>query len=239
MVAVVSCSQPAWAIRPFITDDARVVGARLVQLETWLQYEDGVLQQWVSPAFGPTDWLELTVGFTHGRRLIAHEGENVSAWEIGGPLVQGKVLLRHADANALPGVAVALGTLLPLGTSAFRAAPGFFVYAALTENLGEEERVLIHFNLGVTVRAPPEAPDLSLLAGLGTQVRLFAGLHAVAEVVFGDAFTGIDALTSQCGFRYIVNEHVQIDATVGGGLAGHPRGFWATAGLRIVSAPLW
>lgn len=244
LVASLLCSAPAWAIRPFITDDARVVGHHLVQLETWLQLEDGVLQNWVSPSFGPTEWLELTVGFAHGPGHVdgraSQSPETTSTWGIGGPLVQAKVLLRHAEPWQLPGVAFTAGSLLPFGTQGFRAAPGFFVYAALTENLGEDERVLIHANLGVSVRSPVDAPpDPSLLVGVGAQVRVVFGLHAVAEAVYGDAYTGIDAFALQGGFRYIINEHVQLDATGGAGIAGQPRPPWLSVGLRLVSGPLW
>ncbi len=235
---------PAWAIRPFITDDARVVGAHLVQFETWLQLEDGVLQNWVSPSFGPTEWLEISVGLVHGPGHIdgrhVQSPDTTSSWGVGGPLIQAKALLRHAEAWQPPGVAFAVGSLLPFGTTGFRAAPGFFLYIALTENLGENERVLIHANLGVSVRSPlDEPPDASPLLGVGTQVRLFCGLHAIGEVVYGDAYTGIDAFALQGGFRYIINEHVQLDATGGAGVAGQPRPPWLSVGLRLVSGPLW
>lgn len=131
-------------------------------------------------------------------------------------------------------------SVTPRPGSGFRAAPGFFLYIALTENLGENERVLIHANLGVSVRSPADAPpDPSPLLGIGTQVRLFYGLHVIGEAVYGDAYTGIDAFALQGGFRYIINEHVQLDATGGAGVAGQPRPPWLSVGFRLVSGPLW
>lgn len=241
---VLLLSTNAFAIRPFITDDARVVGKHLVQLETWLQLEDGVLQNWVSPSFGPTEWLEVSVGFVHGQAHVnSHDPYPPSAppkgWGIGGPLVQAKLLLKHADANSLPGVAVAVGTLLPFGNGGFRAYPGFFVYAALTQNLGDDERVLIHLNLGAASRALETGPNLALLTGIGAQLRLFAGLHGIGEFVYGDAYTNIAAFAVQGGFRYIFNDHVQLDATCGSGVAGQPRPLWFSAGIRLVSWQLW
>ena len=234
---------PALAIRPFITDDARVVGKHLVQLETWFQFEDGVLQNWVSPSMGPTEWLEFSVGFVHGpahvNSLELRPDTRPTGWGIGGPLIQVKALLRRAEPNALPGVAVALGTLLPFGNGGFRAHPGFFVYGALTQNLGEQERVLIHLNIGVAARELETGPDLALLAGVGTQIRLFAGLHGIGELVYGDAYTSIEALAVQGGFRYIFNDHVQLDATCGAGIAGQPRPLWFSAGIRLVTPELW
>lgn len=240
-LVVVLAATPALAIRPFITDDARVVGKHLVQLESWIQLEDGVLQNWVAPAFGPTDWLEVTVGFVHGPAHRNHD-ENAPSpprgWGIGGPLLQAKVLLRHADAWQPPGVAVVFGSLLPFGNGGFRSPAGFFVFAALTQNLGENERVLIHANLGVSTLVEGQG-TAGLLAGVGTQLRLFAGLHLIAETVYGDAYTNIQAFAVQGGFRYIINDHVQLDASTGIGVAGEPRPWWFSAGLRLVSWELW
>ena len=56
----------ARAVRPFITDDARVVGDKLGQVESWLRYDKGSLQHWIVPAIGPTKWAELSIGAVHG-----------------------------------------------------------------------------------------------------------------------------------------------------------------------------
>jgi hypothetical protein len=66
MAGVLCWTLHAHAIRPFITDDARVVGAHLLQLETWVQADAEQLQHWVLPAFGPTERIELTLGAVHG-----------------------------------------------------------------------------------------------------------------------------------------------------------------------------
>jgi hypothetical protein len=206
-----------------------------------VQYEDGALLNWVLPAFGPTDWLELTIGFVHGQVPPHHHGPDPGAshrWGIGGPLVQGKVLLRPAEAWAPPGVAVVLGSLLPFGSDGVRSPPGFFFFFALTQNLGEHERVLIHLNLGASTLMDGQG-TAGLLAGIGTQIRLFAGMHLIAETVYGDAYTNIQAFAVQGGFRYIINDHVQLDASVGVGVAGEPRPWWFSAGIRLVSWALW
>ncbi|HEY0715752.1 MAG TPA: hypothetical protein VGF45_23920, partial [Polyangia bacterium] len=58
--SVVVQAEAAQAIRPFITDDARVVGARSLQMESWVQLDENALQHWILPSFGPTSWLELS-----------------------------------------------------------------------------------------------------------------------------------------------------------------------------------
>ena len=47
-------------VRPFITDDARVVGERLAQLETWIRVDKEAGQHWILGAYGPNKKLELT-----------------------------------------------------------------------------------------------------------------------------------------------------------------------------------
>jgi hypothetical protein len=45
--------QRASAVRPFITDDARVVGFKLAQCESWLRLDMNAQQQWHMFAYGP------------------------------------------------------------------------------------------------------------------------------------------------------------------------------------------
>ncbi|MFN7133113.1 MAG: hypothetical protein ACK4N5_13625, partial [Myxococcales bacterium] len=46
-------SPPALAVRPFITDDARVVGGAQAQLETFSRLDPVSLQHWALVGFGP------------------------------------------------------------------------------------------------------------------------------------------------------------------------------------------
>jgi hypothetical protein len=71
VLALVGLAAPARAIRPFITDDARVVGARTLQLENWVVASGHAFEHWAVPAFGPTDYIELTVGACARRRVRA------------------------------------------------------------------------------------------------------------------------------------------------------------------------
>lgn len=248
--------RPVHAIRPFVTDDARVVGDKLAQLETWILVDRLVLEHNALVAIGPTEWLELTVGLTHGG---VHSGAE-RGYSITGPIVQAKALLVPARNNSWPGFALAAGVLPPLGHGAF-TPPGWggFVYLALTESLFEEW-LLLHANVGVAI-GDGGASTSSLgfggssagrvrtlvTAGFGLQARLVAGLHGVAEVYYGDPYdprTNFPAI--QSGFRYIFNDHVQIDGTFGSTLTavesagGHAQTEQSgTLGLRLVTPELW
>jgi hypothetical protein len=206
-------------------------------------------------AIGPTDWLEVTAGLVHGG---VHTGPE-RGYSITGPIVQAKALLVSARNNSWPGLAIAVGFLPPLGYGAF-TPPGWggFAYVAATESLFDEW-LLLHANVGVAVGedgastsglgfGSSSSSGLRTLVtgGFGFQVRMIAGLHGVGEVYYGDPYdprTNFSAM--QVGFRYIFNDHVQIDGTFGStlisvaGPGGHAQTErWGTLGLRLVSAEL-
>jgi hypothetical protein len=79
----------ARAVRPFVTDDARTVGEGRAQLETWLLLDSLVLEHNVFAAIGPVEWLELSIGATHGG---VHSGDE-SGYSFTGPIVQAKALV--------------------------------------------------------------------------------------------------------------------------------------------------
>jgi hypothetical protein len=247
-------STKAGAIRPFVTDDARVVGDRLAQLETWLLLDRLALEHNLLAALGPTEWLEVTLGMVHGG---LHSGLE-RAYSLTGPIVQAKALLLSAESNGRPGVAIAAGTLPPGGFGPFKADGwGAFGYLALTESLFEES-LLIHANLGFAIgyeflsevernRGEKHRLDTLVTTGLGVQVRLVAGLHGVAEVYYGDPYDSRASYPAmQTGLRYIFGDHVQMDGTFGTTLASidSPDGreqleHWGSLGVRLVSHELW
>ena len=255
MVAAATWSPAAHAIRPFVTDDARVVGDRLAQLETWMLLDRSVLEHNVFVAFGPHRRVELTAGLLHGG---VHSGVS-RQYSLTGPVLQSKVLVLEAQNNAWPGLAVAGGVLPPLGVGPFTPKGwGGFGYVALTESIADET-VLIHANVGLAVGDDgPQSAQLDrgesprarirtlLTTGLATQIRMVAGLHAVGEVYHGDPYDPrTDFFAVQGGARYIFSDHVQSDFTFGTtagkveseGVSRVER--WATIGLRLVTSELW
>jgi hypothetical protein len=249
-------SREAKAIRPFVTDDARVVGDKLAQLETWVLVDRLVLEHHALAAIGPTDWLELTLGVMHGG---VHSGPQ-RGYSITGPLIQAKALLVAPRDNGWPGVAVAVGAFPPVGYGPF-TPPGWsgFAYLAITESLFGED-LLLHANVGTAIgeEGPSATPGAAagsstrslrtlVTTGFGFQVRVLGGMHGLAEIYYGDPFdpqTNFPA--TQVGFRHIFSEQVQIDGTFGSTLRaietldGH-RGLerWGTLGLRLVTPELW
>ena len=238
-------ASPARGITSFVTDDASVVGDKVAQLETWLLVDRLVLEHNTLAAIGPSDWLELTVGFRHGG---VHSGAD-RGYSIAGPVAQVKALLVSARNYSWPGLAIAAGVLPPVGYGAF-APPGWggSTYLALTESL-LDEALLLHANVGVAAGDEGASSSSSRIrtlvtAGLGFQVRIDSGLQGAARNLHGDPYDPRTAL--QAGFCYIFNEWMQLDSTFGstlttvegaGGRAQTEQ--WGTLGLALVTPELW
>ena len=233
-------SSDAEAIRPFVTDDAHTVGKGHVQLETYWRRDRMSLQHWILPAIGPTHWLELTLGGVHGISQLGTSPEK-PRYAIGGPLVQGKFLLRDAVPNHLPGVAIVAGGITPTGDGGFQA-PGWsgFSYLAVTQAFFKEDDLLIHANVGISTVAAPGLDPAKGTWGIGTQVETVFNFHLIGEIFSGDPYAQGTGGAYQAGFRMIFNDHLQLDGTWGGGLWGDTiLPVWFSSGIRIVSRDLW
>jgi hypothetical protein len=223
------------AVRPFITDDARIVGYRLAQWETWLRVDRYSGQQWHMLAYGPHKRLELTAGAVWGYdRPLPDQAELSYAM----PLIQGKFLFREYQPNKPPGVALVAGSFFPAGKGAFvPQGYGTFGFLTISQCFGEKEDLLIHANLGGNYLYVDQAGQLVSTWGIGSQVKLYKGFHLVGEVFSGDPYIPGTGLAYQAGFRHFISEWIQIDATFGQGLAGqHKMPFWGSIGARFVTS---
>lgn len=239
-LACASAPRPAHAIRPFITDDAHTVGRGHVQLETYWRRDRQSFQHWVLPAFGPVPWLELTLGGVHGVAPFRAAPERPS-YAFGGPLVQGKFLLREAVPNHLPGVALVAGGLPQIGRGAFRPpGSGGFGYLAVTQAFFKEDDLLIHANVGLSAVDARGLDPVKVTWGIGTQVETFFDFHLIGEIFSGDPYAPGTGGAYQVGFRQIFTESLQLDMTYGGGLWGDTlTPPWVSSGIRIVTHELW
>jgi hypothetical protein len=118
-----------FAVRPFITDDARVVGFKLFQWEGWLRSDPEGFQSWHMFAYGPHKRIELTLGGAFGADL----GDEPQRFTGSAPLLQVKFLLNEYRPNKLPGVALTTGTFLPLGRGGATAS-GLWIFYLFGSN---------------------------------------------------------------------------------------------------------
>ncbi|MCS6988480.1 MAG: transporter [Chloroherpetonaceae bacterium] len=225
-------AQPAQRVRPFITDDARVVGRRLWQLESWYRQDEGGLEQWFLFAYGPTRWLELTFGGVTGAERLPTTNE----FGLGIPLLQAKFLFKEYLPNELPGVGFVIGSFLPSGTGPLKPEGyGAFSYLAVTQSLGKNDDLLLHLNLGVSYIDAPRPDKRQFTWGLGAQLRMIDGFHFVGEFFSGDPYVPGSGLSYQIGFRHFFSDDFQIDGTFGKGIGGEsPLPPWFSAGVRLV-----
>lgn len=221
-------------VRPFITDDARVVGERLAQLETWVRFDKEAGQHWLLGAYGPNKKLELTAGGVYGYQ-VDHDSKKTFSYAL--PLLQAKVLFKEYKPNKAPGFGMVIGTFLPVGQGAFKPAGyGTFGYLTVSQCFGEGDKFLFHGNLGGNYLHVDGSNNLISTWGLGTQIKAYKGMHLVGEIFSGDPYIPGTGTSWQAGYRYFFSDLVQIDMTVGNGIAGDViMPFWYTAGVRIVT----
>lgn len=221
-------------VRPFITDDARVVGKELAQLETWFRFDKESGQHWILGAYGPNSHLEITTGGVYGYQVDHHSKSNFS---YALPLIQAKILFKEYKPNQSPGIGMVLGTFLPAGYGAFKPAGyGTFGYLMVSQSFGEGDKLLLHGNVGGNYLHINGEDKLINTWGIGTQVKAYKGLHLVGEVFSGDPYIPGTGMAVQGGYRYFISDMVQIDTTVGKGLSGATvMPLWFSAGIRIVT----
>lgn len=220
----------AQAVRPFVTDDAEVVGYKQAQLETWVQFDQATFEHNMVAAFGPTTWLELTMGMVHA---LSWQSE----YAINGPLLQAKAAFWPLPDEGVTFAAVA-GAAAPWGIGELEA-PGWgaFGYLVMTASLNGGAQ-LIHLNAGLSGADTGSDWHLAPTFGLGVQARLWGGLHGVVETFYADPYDPYVKLGVQTGLRYFFSEELQIDAT-GGTQVQDPGAYepWFSIGVRIVSPP--
>ncbi|WP_228273780.1 hypothetical protein [Rhodocyclus tenuis] len=216
---------PAFAARPFVTDDARLTTAGSCQLESWLRVYPQSREAWALPACNPGGNLEITAGGGRAR------GDGEAATQ--DYLLQAKTLLRTLEADGF-GLGFAAGRVMhPTVNPGPNLFGNTYAYVPLTLAFADG-RTLIHGNLG-WLREHNSRQD-KLTWGIGGEYAFGQRVSAIAEV-FGDnraqAFW-------QTGVRvFIVPDRVQIDATLGGQNDSGPGGRWFSLGLRLTPAQMF
>ena len=223
-----------YAVRPFITDDAAVVEHKSMQLETWFLFDKFSGQHWIMLSYGACKHLECAIGSVFGYNKSQTNSKDFS---FATPLLEVKYLFCDYESNRPPGVALVLGTFLPSGKGEF-VAPGYGAYSflAATQCFGDDENVLIHGNIGGNYLYANNENQFIPILGLGTQIKAYKGLHIVGEIVAGDPYVPKSGIAYQAGFRYFINDNIQVDAEVGQGITGkHTMPLWIGFGIRFAS----
>ena len=216
---------PAWAARPFVTDDARLTTAGSCQLESWVRVYPHSRETWALPACNPGGNLEFTVGGGWARYDEAPATKD--------QVFQLKTLFKPLETDGW-GWGLAVGTVRhPEVNPGPNLLGNTYAYVPVSASFLADKAV-VHANLG-WLRDKATRRD-NATWGLGGEYVLGSRVSAIAET-FGD---NRGKPYWQTGARiFIVPERVQVDATVGRQLSGPRTGQWISIGLRLTPGRLF
>ena len=147
--AVLFIHGPSFAVRPFITDDARIASTEEIQIETSLRVDQERVQNLNVVSFGLTKSLEGSFNFIDG---YMREDETRNRLSAAGPGFQLKYLFTDGKAAGFPATGFVAGVTPPygVGSSTF-ANPswGDYLYAVVTKFFFKDlETLNLHVNVG-------------------------------------------------------------------------------------------
>jgi hypothetical protein len=211
-------SVPAWAARPFVTDDARLTTAGSCQLESWMRVYPESSEVWALPACNPGGNLEVTLG----GGLAAVSGSPAT----GDYVLQLKSLFRPLVTNGW-GAGWSIGTVQhPQATPGPNVLGSTYAYLPVSVSfLGDQ--AIMHANVG-WLRDKASNQDRRTW-GLGFEIPTVSRLTLIVES-FGD---DQNRPFWQSGVRFAVVPNLfQIDATVGQQAGSDAGGRWLSLGFR-------
>jgi hypothetical protein len=237
---------PALAVRPFVTDDARIIDTGQVEVESWMETTRAD-QQWNPvPGFNfiggvsVNQWLEILAGSGLGNNR--NGGSSV-----GNPVLQGKFLLKKAEVNGAAGYAFSIGKTFNRGHGAMHEDGSVLAAIGMTSFRLQDDDIQIHVNYGwrqdnergFSKRTRP-------YWGIGADVQTpLENIRYVAEVFAGDPLVlNAPRHAVQTGLRWMKSDYIQMDLTFGAepridrplGRLGASGGYEFTAqlGLRML-----
>jgi len=203
----------AHAIRPFVTDDARIVDFGQIEMENWVDTTraDG---KW-DPAPGingiastsVNDWLQILAGAGTGIDASGRSG-------IANPLLSAKVLFKHTAEGGQPGFAVSYTSTFDSGSGSFQEPGRVASLAGMTTHRLFEDKLLIHLNFGTRTDRPREGETRTRpLWGVGFDTEVFSPkTRVVVEAFSGDPLAlNAPRYATQVGLRYLHSDYMQMD----------------------------
>jgi hypothetical protein len=207
----------AYAARPMVTDDARIVDDKSCQLETWLKANRGSDEYWALPSCNFSGNFELAVGSAVTRQNGSGETSDL--------LVQGKTLFRTLEPNGWAWGLVGGAASHP--DVSRKMLGDVYAYVPATFSF-RDDRVLLHTNLGwIRDRLGNRH---AMTWGVGSEIEMTPHTWLIAES-YGE---NQGRPFYQLGLRHwLVYNRVQIDATYGNRSNGGEN--WFSIGLRLLS----
>ena len=217
--AVSFCPEDVLAVRPFVTDDARIVYKGQVTTETYggmtvVQGNKPAIEVRSLQGLGITDRFELTaggLGFTY-------QDNQARPLDM---LIQPKYVL-HSSLGAIPSLSVAAASLFPLSGNRQHwdgyamAHVSWFLFTPDADTDPYDNDLAIHLNLGTKSRydAGPATYQSKLYWAAGFEVitPVTREVRFLGEVFNGDPFSFEEKFPAfQSGFRWYKSPMVQMD----------------------------
>jgi hypothetical protein len=215
--AAVITSHPAHAVRPFVTDDARIIDVGQVETENWFETvrADGKFDP--APGFNTvwgtslTEWFEVLAGAGGGR----NRGGGTTFVN---PVIIGKVLLNAAEEGGKAGNAFSVSRTFDRGRGSMYDEGHVTALVGMTTWRFHDDAVNLHTNYGMRWdRGEDKQTRSRVYWGIGADIKTPVDkLQFVIETFAGDPFV-VDApkYAMQTGFRWMQSDYVQFDVTFG------------------------
>lgn len=207
----------AHAVRPFVTDDARIIDYGQVEVENWLEFTRADGETAPAPGYNAivgvslNDWFEVLAGGGFGR-----DPGGKSA--VGNPVLMGKILLKKAELDGDPGYAISAGTAFNSGRGSMYDDGRVYNIIGMTTYRMYEDRLNIHINLGARTDKDSHGTSRTrAFWGIGSDVAIHGDdIRFVAEAFAGDPLVpNAPKYAIQTGFRWLKSEYTQFDLTFG------------------------
>ena len=217
--AVSFCPEDALAVRPFVTDDARIVYKGHVTTETYggitmVQGDKPAIEARSLQGLGITDRFELTAGGFG----FSYQDNHARPLDM---LIQPKYVL-HNSLGAIPSVSVTAASLFPLSGNRQHwdgyamAQVSWFLFTPDADTDPYDNDLALHLNLGMKSRydAGPATYRSKLYWAAGFEVitPVTREIRFLGEIFNGDPFSFEEKFPAfQTGFRWYKSPTVQLD----------------------------
>jgi hypothetical protein len=209
----------AFAARPMITDDARIIDPQSCQVESWVKSSKDSEEYWALPACNPLGFFELTLG---GSKIHSQDPTDSS-----GRVVQAKTVFRELKPNDWA-FGFALGRNHHLATRELAGHHDVYGYIPVTWSLNNDQQFL-HLNLGA-IKSQIDSV-LRKTWGIGAELEITPRTFLIAETY------GVDGVkpSYQAGVRHWLQPNkFQLDLTTGSKANYTIQSRWFSIGIRLL-----
>jgi hypothetical protein len=208
----------AFAARPMITDDARIIDPQSCQLESWGKVSKNTEEYWALPACNPLGFFELTLGGSKFQGIDASGSSD--------RVIQAKTVFRELKPNDWS-IGLALGRSEHLFTVDGHKHD-LYGYVPVTWSFDNDQKFL-HLNLGAVKNKTDSVTKKTW--GLGMEYEIASRTYLIAETY------GVESMkpSYQAGVRHwLLPNKFQVDVTTGSKSQYTSDSRWFSIGIRLL-----